>query len=447
MRAVVDHPDDTARRLVYADFLQHRGDPQGELIAIQVRLASLPPDDPNRGELEHRARELIAANGGTWAAQLGEDVTHIQYRLGLPFAARVVARNHALAVLDRAPIRDLGFALDGNADFGEEHGSTADAITTARQIASDPRLARIELLATGVRWGEEALQILLGSAHLAQLRGLRIPDEDAHPYAGRAIAAGHLPALEVLAICGDWQSANGDACVTAFANAKLPSLRGLALLNLSCTEDSAIQLATSTTLAQLTGLDFGWGSYNPNRIGPEGATAIAGSPNFAALARLVLDFNWIGDQGLAALAASPHLGALHSLSVKDNQLTDTGLAAFANGEGMPNLEMLEVTFNRTLTRVGIAALADSPRLSRLSSLWMRQINLGPEAARAIARSPHARSLRSLNMLECGIGDEGAAALLESPYLDDVTDLQLSGNRISTELRAALQLRWGNRVRS
>jgi hypothetical protein len=67
------------------------------------------------------------------------------------------------------------------------------------------------------------------------------------------------------------------------------------------------------------------------------------------------------------------------------------------------LELLEITFNRTLTHAGIVTLAESPRLPRLSSLSLRQINLGPAAAHAIACSPHARSLRSLNMLECSEG--------------------------------------------
>ena len=450
LRAVLAHPDDTARRLVYADYLQHHDDPQGELIALHCRLASLPAADALRGELEDRAKALIDSHGGTWAARLGDGVTHVQYQLGLASAAQVVARANALDVLDRAPIRDLGFTQDHSAyseydDDDPTNSSGSYEIGVATHIASDPRLERIELLATGVRWGAEALTRLLGSPHLAHLRALRIPDADSHGYAGRAIGKARLPALEMLAICGDWQSSTGDECVDAVSTAKLPALRQLDVLNLSCTDDAARSLARSTTLTQLHGLDFGWGSYNANRIGAGGAEAIANSQNFRALRRLVLDFNGIADAGLAALAGSPQLEALRSLHIKSNQLTDDGLRALATGPGMPKLELLELTFNQQLTHAGIAAFAESPRMATLSSLWLRQIPLGPDAAHAIAGSPHARGLRDLNLLECQLGDEGARALLASPHLAGLAKLQLAGNQISADVRAALHGRWGTRV--
>lgn len=442
LRAVLAQPEDLARRLVYADYLQHHGDPQGELIALHCRLAGLTDDDPLRGELSERARALIDAHGGTWASRLGDGVTHVQFRLGLASAAQVIARTHALDVLDRAPIRDLGFSPDRNASSRRDDDDVVQATDVAHHIANDPRLARIELLATGVGWGPEALARLLGSPHLTQLRALRIPDADSHGYAGRAIGKARLPALAMLAICGDWQSSSGDECVEALSNAGLPALRELALLNLSCSDAAARSLARSTTLTQLHGLDFGWGSYNANRIGAGGAEAIATSHNAGALRRLVLDFNGIADAGLAALAGSSQLAALRALHVKSNELTDDGLRAFAIGTGMPRLELLELTFNPQLTAAGITALAGSPRLATLSSLWLRQIPLGPEAAVALASSPHAHKLRDLNLLECELGDEGARALLGSPHLDGLTKLQLSGNRISADVSVALRARWG-----
>ena len=238
----------------------------------------------------------------------------------------------------------------------------------------------------------------------------------------------------------------GDAGIAALSRANLPKLRNLQILNVSCTSSAAHYLARSPTLTELHALDFGWGSSNSNRLGPAGAEALAGSSNFHALRRLVLDFNAILDHGLSALANSSHLDELRALSLKDNQLGDEGLRSFALGTGVPNLESLELTLNRTLTHAGIAALAESPRLATLSSLWLRQMSLGPEAARAIARSPHARALRSLNLLECSIGDEGARALLESPYLDGLTDLQVVSNGISEDIRTALHARWGARIR-
>jgi uncharacterized protein (TIGR02996 family) len=449
LRAVIEHPDDDARRLVYADWLQQQGDPQGELIAVQIQLAHATANE--RAELETRAKALLDAHAETWTAALGDGISHVTFRRGLAYAVRAAMRSimHAdehsrgiLDVLDRAPIRDLGFVA-----HDEDDDEASSRLAVARDLATDPRLARVELLATGVRWGADGLAALLGSPYLGNLRGLHIADSDCQAYAGEAIAAARLPSLEFLALRGDYEGEMGDPGVIALARAELPALRDLALLNVSCGEASARALATSTTLTQLHGLDFGWGSYNPNRIGPNGAAAIAESANFSALRRLILDFNGIGDDGLAALAASPHLGALHYLSLKSASITDAGLRAFATGTGMPALELLELTFNRDLTHAGIEALAESPRLATLSSLWLRQTGIGVDGARALARSPHAAALRSLNLLECKLGDDGARALLDSPNLANLTDLQLSGNQLSDDMRTALHGRWGAAVRA
>ena len=444
LRAVIEHPDDDARRLVYADWLQQHGDPQGELIAVQTRLAHATAGE--RGDLEARAKALLDAHADEWTAQLGDGVKDVTFRRGLAYAARAPVRTNMLDLLDRAPIRDLGFTA-GTGDDDDEDDEPAERVDLARELAADPRLARVELLATGVRWGEAAFTTLLASPHLGNLRGLHVADPDCQVYAGHALAAARLPQLEFLALRGDWQGELGDAGVAALAHAQLPALRDLALLNLSCGEPAARALASSPTLTQLHGLDFGWGSYNPNRIGPGGAVALAESANFAQLRRLILDFNGIGDDGLAALASSPHLGAMQYLSLKSASITDAGLRAFTAGRAMPALELLELTFNRDITHAGVEALVDSPRLATLTSLWLRQTSIGPDGARALARSPHAASLRSLNLLECKLGDEGARALLDSPYLDGLTELQLSGNKLSDDMRSALYARWGTAVRA
>jgi uncharacterized protein (TIGR02996 family) len=57
--AVHANLDDDAPRLVLADALQSRGDPQGELIAVQVKLARLAPDSPERDALGKQEKRLL----------------------------------------------------------------------------------------------------------------------------------------------------------------------------------------------------------------------------------------------------------------------------------------------------------------------------------------------------------------------------------------------------
>ena len=60
LRAIAEGPDDEATRLVYADWLEERGDPLGEFLRLQCQ----------GRRLEHRKQTLWAEHGATWAATL-----------------------------------------------------------------------------------------------------------------------------------------------------------------------------------------------------------------------------------------------------------------------------------------------------------------------------------------------------------------------------------------
>src|SRR5689334_22702898 len=67
----VEAPDpmtDRDARLVYADELQLRGDPLGELIAVHGELAQLPPgaDPRHRRRLENRAAAILDEHHDAW---------------------------------------------------------------------------------------------------------------------------------------------------------------------------------------------------------------------------------------------------------------------------------------------------------------------------------------------------------------------------------------------
>jgi uncharacterized protein (TIGR02996 family) len=66
LAAIYEHPDDDAPRLVYADALQERGDPRGELIALQIRLAT----EAGQPAMRVRERELLREHGDDWLGAL-----------------------------------------------------------------------------------------------------------------------------------------------------------------------------------------------------------------------------------------------------------------------------------------------------------------------------------------------------------------------------------------
>src|SRR5437764_13946726 len=67
---IIEHPDDDTPRLVYADYLDERGDPRAEFIRVQCQLAKLPEGDARREELEARERALLKAHKKEWLGPL-----------------------------------------------------------------------------------------------------------------------------------------------------------------------------------------------------------------------------------------------------------------------------------------------------------------------------------------------------------------------------------------
>jgi len=82
-----------------------------------------------------------------------------------------------------------------------------------------------------------------------------------------------------------------------------------------------------------------------NRIGDEGARALAQSEHLASLAHLDLRGNRIGDEGARALAQSPHLASLTLLDLAYNGIGDEGTRALAQSEHLASLTHLDLGGN------------------------------------------------------------------------------------------------------
>src|SRR5262245_49014270 len=70
MADILEHPDDDTPRLGYADWLEESGggDERGraEFIRVQVRLARMDADDPERGALRAREEAMLEEHGVLW---------------------------------------------------------------------------------------------------------------------------------------------------------------------------------------------------------------------------------------------------------------------------------------------------------------------------------------------------------------------------------------------
>src|SRR4051812_8960580 len=71
LAALAADPADDVTRLVYADWLDERGDPRGSYLRAEVRLAALTEDDPSFAALDGEVRGLCGTLDGAWLSAAG----------------------------------------------------------------------------------------------------------------------------------------------------------------------------------------------------------------------------------------------------------------------------------------------------------------------------------------------------------------------------------------
>src|SRR5262245_42555954 len=244
---VLTDPFADAPRLVFADWLDERGDPRrAEFVRTQIALARLPFGDPARAPLHARAEELRAAHGDDWLAELPEKWRRwFHFERGFPgIVRRVTPRGfelHAAELCRLAPVTGLDLT---NHDDGNDVGDAGAAELAGCVLAV--RLSYLNLYGNNI--GDAGAAALAASPHLSTLTVLLID-------------IGHNT---------NWMPGVGAA--------------------------GAAALAASPYLDRLRVLDL-----TGNQVGDAGALALAASPYLTRIERLDLSSNGIGDAGRAAL--------------------------------------------------------------------------------------------------------------------------------------------------
>lgn len=327
-------PHDDAPRLVYADALLDRGDPRGELIHLQCRLARLGGRDPERASLSAREKQLLDEHGASWAKPLTD----------LGARAHTFVRGfveHLLFTSDRLAAKvDAARSLTPLAKLAvmEVFGKLEPIMEVLASPISE-RLTAIDLRYQQL--GDAALERLLSSPRWASISWL-------------GLEANRL----------------SDASATLLSrSASLGRLRQLILDENGITDEGAEQLGRSATLGQLRDLQITatdvLGPPRTNRLTDIGVAALARLP----LERLMLTWNPIGDRGAAALAASPALANLRELGLCRCGIGPAGARALASSRSLARLESLDLTAN-LIEDAGAKALLDSPYLPRSMELHL-----------------------------------------------------------------------------
>jgi uncharacterized protein (TIGR02996 family) len=244
-RAIVEAPDNLAPRLMYADWLQERGEPLGEFIRLQCMLEDIPADDPRRTSLNAQAERLESRFKWHWLGPLAPHIApSCEFRRG--FAEEVVLdAPRLLSMADdlfaAQPIRYLKVLYAA---------PLIDRLAQCRHLA---RLRDLQFHSNGL--GDSEVETLVRSPYLTELRGLHLSSNRITDRGARTLA-------------------------------KAANLTNLVTLNLATNRigDSGVaELANSPHLARLTQLNL-----HQNRVGAAGARALAESPFLHRLSTLDL---------------------------------------------------------------------------------------------------------------------------------------------------------------
>lgn len=190
LREIVAAPEDDVPRLIYADWLEERGDLFGSLIRIQCELARMEAEGSRYVELRLEEWNLLHEYGEEWDGTLPKWVSSFERRRG--FVERVALpygkfHERADLLFEEHPIRDL--TLEGRPE-------------RLTRILEEPAMLRVESLSLSFL-DDEGLRAVVESPYLENLKSLRFVDGRFTRSGMRAIAwYADWPQLRRLSLAG-----------------------------------------------------------------------------------------------------------------------------------------------------------------------------------------------------------------------------------------------------
>lgn len=482
LRAIAASPEDDHPRLIYADWLEERGEAdRAEFIRVQCALARCEEDDERErlGAIEHRLLRMHRCREGWVPSPVRESAGGWGFERG--FLARMELKAEEFlgrGELRRAtpPIRHLGLtevrrghiaALDGpelldglesldlpdlfvEREF-EERGRAFLAVNRLARRLKQAGIRELGLSPAAVApifraWGREPTEMPTFAVEARRPLGARRPFGARWP-GGRLL-------LEGIAASGYRRNLRR-VCV---AEVSPSEFFGSSL-------GSRLDGLESLRLERFVSLPGAWephpwerrespGERPPRHLrslelrngalGSDDLALLLDESRLAALERLGLsDINLQDDDFSGLFSGGPH-PALRSLSISG---VDLGPAlgslprgAWGRFPGLIRLELAERASDWG-DRV-LAAIADSPLAGRLRSLALRGMRVTAEGIGALRRSGLLARLYALELGERGLGDDAVDALLAAGPWPDLALLDLQAAGLSKRSRRKAQAAFG-----
>lgn len=400
---ILAHPDDDGPRLIYADWLEERGDPRAALIRVQIALSQLPAEDAHRRKLELQEKKLLKNPQVARPLKIGIPFLKYEYRRGFIEQIQLSIEHfleHGEEVYSVHPIRTVRFL-------------PVNALPSVEPLLRSPLLSRISTLSFRPAgydgqlrrpgFNDVCVQALVASPNVPFLKGLEIPGNQLTDASASTLGScAALNSLTHLDLSNNTFSADG---LQILLHAK--TLGRLESLSLSRSVGGA---PAGEVLGQapqhLRSLNVS--SCN---LGTRGLQALCRG-RFPHLTRLDLSGTRIGSLGGKALANAPFLGQLPALRLSRNRFEDKGVADLLASGTLSNLRVLDLRRNR-LTSAAALAIANTPSLGSLVELDLRNNRIDAAGVLALAQSPHLTNLKRVDLRDNDFSDQEAARLRET----------------------------------
>jgi len=417
LREIAANPGDDAPRLIFADWLEEHGNPRGEFIRIDCRLARMSDIDLQRASLEGRRRLLLRTSYKGWIAPLRKYVEHCEFHRGMISRVKLKATaflQHRKDLFKYHPITELhllgaGKYVDDIARCTQLRNVTAldFAHSPLGMDDSGPSQPEVQPGANGRRW-------------YINYRAWREQRERWRRDCAAVLAARlttllnsrYLKNLRWLGLRENFASAEGINAIVA--SRRFEQITGFDLrANLLSVKELATFTAARKKPVKELRLEFCKTSsyFDPLTAGPLPAAV---APLMPSLEHLEIGGCMMTLPGLRTLdEAGP--GRLKTLNIPGSLIGNDmeEWASYVVEEPAPET-------------IDLKSLADSALLDHLTSLelsscYLQRKTLAPLLTRRVSE------LRTLNLHNNDLGDRGATLLAGCKHLANLVRLNLTGS--------------------
>jgi uncharacterized protein (TIGR02996 family) len=430
-------PADAAPYLVYADWLQQRGDPRGRLIVIQHARAADGLDDDTDEALHAEAEALLADHPELRGPEVAlEPPARIDWQYGYwrrvgigsyswqPDAGAADAIDTLLAAPSARFLRGLSVwgPLDVAPRFAVARRATLRQLSLllGREMISDEALVELAEC-TQLRELELFSCEHVTSDGLAQLRAMahleRIDLRNCGFDDAGVVALRGLPLRDVAF------NAVGSVTATGMRILAEAPLERLSLSGSALADDRLAPLAEHRSLHTLEVARAGIDARGARALASipalrslalhNGTLTVAGARELVAARGLrVLDLGHTDQVGDDTLLALGDLGELRALDVASTDITTHALSLLAARACWPQLRALDLSF-RPLGALGVRLLERFPNLEQLALGWT---DIGDDAVDTLLKLPR---LERVDLAAAKLTPAGVARLTAHPTLRTV----------------------------